>query len=373
MAHIRPFPVLRHVRVEPNAYVLEFRHGSLRRHGRGASYWFLPIHTGLSEVPVDDRELQLLFHGRSADFQDVTVQGTLTYRIDDPVRAAERFDFSLDLERGTHRHQPLDKIALSITELAQQFAQSYLATTPLRTILARGYEEIRRRLEAGLEDDPSLGAMGLEIVSIRISSVRPDADLERALESPVREQIQQKADEAAFERRALAVEKERAIQENELNNRIELSRREEQLIDQEGQNSRRKAEEEAASQSIAAEAEAQRSRIEAAGAADRVRLRAGAAAEETKLLGAAEAERVEAVEGAAARATKERMEAYREVPPAALFALAVREVAGKLESIDHLNLSPDLLGPLLADLLQAGSRRLNGGPASGQGTGEPTG
>ena len=55
---------------------------------------------------------------------------------------------------------------------------------------------------------------------------------------PTREAIQQAADEATFQRRAQAVEKERAIQENELQNKIELARREEQLIAQKGQHLR---------------------------------------------------------------------------------------------------------------------------------------
>jgi hypothetical protein len=41
----------------------------------------------------------------------------------------------------------------------------------------------------------------------------------------------------------MAVEKERAIQENELQNRIELAKREELLIGQQGQNERREAQE----------------------------------------------------------------------------------------------------------------------------------
>ena len=39
-------------------------------------------------------------------------------------------------------------------------------------------------------------------------------------------------------------------------------------------------------------------------------------------------------------------------------ALAAKELASKLKSIDHLNVSPELLGPLLANLVQAGTRKL---------------
>ena len=44
---------------------------------------------------------------------------------------------------------------------------------------------------------------------------------------------------------------------------------------------------------------------------------------------------------------------------------AARELASKLEKIEHLNLSPDLLGPALTDLFKAGARRLDGGGDGG--------
>lgn len=46
---------------------------------------------------MDDRELPFLFHGKSTDFQDVTAQGVITFRVVDPVALAERLDFSIDL------------------------------------------------------------------------------------------------------------------------------------------------------------------------------------------------------------------------------------------------------------------------------------
>ena len=82
-------------------------------------------------------------------------------------------------------------------------------------------------------------------------------ELEKALRQPTREAIQQRADEATFQRRAMAVEKERAIAENELANRIELARREEVLVAQSGANDRLRATEGAATQRIAAEGRAE--------------------------------------------------------------------------------------------------------------------
>src|SRR5690606_20563294 len=114
-------------------------------------------------------------------------------------------------------------------------------------------------------------AIGLEILAVRVSAVKPAADLERALEMPTREAVQQEADEATFQRRALAVEKERAIQENELENQIELTRRHERLIEQEGLNARRKAKDAADARRIEVEARAEERRIDTDAEAARIR------------------------------------------------------------------------------------------------------
>lgn len=95
-------------------------------------------------------------------------------------------------------------------------------------------------------------------MAVRVVAIRPEAEVERALRTPAREQIQQEADRATYERRAVAVERERAIAENELASQIELARREEQLIDQRGTNARREAEEKAAADGIRTETEAAR-------------------------------------------------------------------------------------------------------------------
>jgi hypothetical protein len=57
------------------------------------------------------------------------------------------------------------------------------------------------------------------------------------------------------------------------------------------------------------------------------------------------------------------MDIYRELPPAVTLGLAARELAGKLQKIEHLNVSPELLGPSLLNLMNLGARRLE--PADG--------
>ncbi len=337
MAEIRKYPVIRHLRSDPTMHALHYRRGELVRSGRGLAFWFRPLASGVAEVPVDDRELPYLFRGRSADFQELTVQGTMTYRVTEPETLADRIDFAVDLDSGRWARTPLEQVAGLMTQLAQQFVWDYLTSTQLREILTDGVDQIRTRIREGLEGEAAVTDLGLEVAAVRVAAIQPEAEVERALQTPTRETIQQRADQATFERRALAVEKERAIAENELDNRIELTRREEALVAQEGQNGRQRAAEASAAQ-----------RIEAEGEADRLRLTAAARAEE-----------LEQVEGARVAAERERTGIYRDIEPAIVMALAANQLAGKLRTIEHLNISPDMLTPLLATLAKAGTRRLD--------------
>lgn len=318
----------RHLRSAPTAHIRHQRGGRLAHNGAGLSFWFRPLSAALSEVPVDDRELAMAFHARTADFQDVSVQSTVTYRIGDPATAAARLDFSIDPDTGVWRGTPLEQIATLLTETAQQHALDVLARTSLAEALVDGVAAVRERITDGLAAEPRLPATGIEVVAVRVVALRPEPEVERALRTPAREQIQQEADRATYERRAVAVERERTIAENELASKIELARQEERLVEQRGTNARREAEESAAADAVRAEAEAVR----------KVRL------------ARAEAEAAREVGEARAAAQTAWLQAHATADPAVLRALALTRAAEQLPRIDHLTLSPDVLTGLLAKL-----------------------
>src|SRR5215467_11642721 len=288
MADITRYPMTRHLRGTPTVHVRHLIRGKVAHDGTGLSFFFRPLSAVLSEVPVDDRELAVLFHARTADFQDLTVQASVTFRVVDPATACARLDFSIDPDTGRWR----DRILTALTA------------------------------------DPRLAETGIAVVGARVVAIRPEPEIEKALRTPAREQIQQEADRATYERRAVAVQRERAIAENEMTNQIELARREEQLIAQRGTNARRQAEDAAAASAIEADAQAARER----------RL-AEARAAGARALGEAKA----ASEAA-------RVAAYRDLSQASLLALAAKDLAASLPQIGTLVLAPDLLTPLLSKL-----------------------
>ncbi|NTV73981.1 MAG: band 7 protein [Holophaga sp.] len=350
MAEIRSFPFVRHLRSDASSHVLHTRRARLIHSGRGLSFLFRPMTDSLAEVPVEDRELTFVFHGRTRDFQDLGGQVAVVYRVVDPEVLAQRIDFTVDLRTGAYLKKPLEKLSGLLAQLVDQHAADVVNGSSIQDMLATGVVRLRERLEGSLLGDAGLASMGLEVLAVRVTAVKPNPELEKALEAPMREHIKQEADEAAFQRRALAVEKELAIQENELQNRIELAKREEQLIQQVQANTRRKAQESAEASRIAADAEAARARITAETTAHGIRVE-----------GEAQAGQIRLVEGARTEQERAKLEAYKTLPPSILLALAAREFAGKLHTIEHLNLTPDLLTPLLGNLLQAGTSRLEAG------------
>jgi regulator of protease activity HflC (stomatin/prohibitin superfamily) len=319
MAEIRRYPIVRHLRADAVDYVLHYRRDRVVRAGAGLSFWFNPMTDSLAEVPTADRELALVIHGRSSDFQDVTVNGIVTYRPTDPKRLAERVDFTIDPVGGQWQRQPVEKVALMLTQLAQEYALNFLTATPIKALLAGGVAPVRDAIEQGLHATAMLVEMGLEIVTVRVSAVAPSADLAKAIEAPMRESIKQEADEAAYARRALAVEKERAIAENEMQNKIELAKREEQLLEQQGTNARRQAED---------------------------------AAEAAKIEAAAQAGRIKTVESAQGDMERERLDVLKAVAPSTLLAMAAREFAANVGNVEHLTITPEIVGAL-SQLLQS--------------------
>lgn len=328
MASISRYPMLRRVRSEPTFHLVHLRGGKTSHSGAGLSFFFNPATAAMSEVPTADREQGFLLHARSRDFQDVTVQATIAYRFVEPELAASRYDFSIDLLHGEWRSEPLLNVGNLLVEMARQPALQQVAMMTMAETLAVGVVPIRDAIAAAMAADNRLADRGIEVTDIRLSGIRVEPELERALQATTREQVQQEADRATFERRAIAVENERAIAENELHSQIELARRQEDLVLQQGTNARQRATEEAKAALVSAEAKAERDR-----------LAAQVAAETKKLNGEAQGHFNQAV-----------LAPYNAMNQGNLLAMAVKDLAGNLPKIDNLSITPELLTPLLNGL-----------------------
>jgi regulator of protease activity HflC (stomatin/prohibitin superfamily) len=86
-------------------------------------------------------------------------------------------DFTIDARRGVHVKQPLEKLALALSLLAQQHAGAWIAATPLREVLRVGAAEVRERIHTALGADAGVVDMGLAVTSVRVGAIAPAPEL----------------------------------------------------------------------------------------------------------------------------------------------------------------------------------------------------
>ena len=78
--------MLAYMKVSPTTYVLHYQGGRVRRQGPGLAFWYLRPVSTIVAVPLASRDVPFAFNEVTADFQAVTLQGQLTYRVADPAR-----------------------------------------------------------------------------------------------------------------------------------------------------------------------------------------------------------------------------------------------------------------------------------------------
>ncbi|MBX3421746.1 MAG: hypothetical protein KF752_09350 [Pirellulaceae bacterium] len=99
----------RYLKTPPTTYVIHFSGGKIRREGAGQSFFYFAPFATIVTVPLASVDVPFAFTEVSADFQDVMIQGELTYRIVQPKRVAEVLDYSVDA-RGNYRSEDPTKL-----------------------------------------------------------------------------------------------------------------------------------------------------------------------------------------------------------------------------------------------------------------------
>jgi len=222
-------------------FMLVYSGGRARRAGAGlAGYYFKPTDS-LVRVPIATQDLPFILNETTGNFQTVTVQGQLTYRISEPRRLAEILNFTINPASGEYVSTDPEKLAARIVNAVQAHLHAQLSRLALDEALRRS-AEMATAVLAAVQADASLALMGVACLNLFISAVKPTPEMAKALEAEYREALQQRADQAIYARRAAAVEQERRIKENELSTQLLLERRRQELVDLEGQNNNKQAE-----------------------------------------------------------------------------------------------------------------------------------
>src|SRR5580692_1342056 len=96
----------RFIKTQPTDYVIQFRNGKPRREGAGLTMLYFAPTTSLVVVPTASVNEPFIFEEVTADYQDVTIQGQVTYRVADPRRTAALLNFTLNTKGGYASEDP---------------------------------------------------------------------------------------------------------------------------------------------------------------------------------------------------------------------------------------------------------------------------
>jgi len=207
-----------YLKTTPTTYVLHFKAGKLKREGRGLAFWYYAPSSTVVAVPLASADVPFVFHEVTRDFQELTIQGQLTYRVVDPTKLAGLLDFSIGAD-GKFRSDDPTKLEDRLVHATQVLASAVIGKLSLREALGAS-EALVREVTDGLRHVEAVAMLGIEPLALSILSVRPTPEMSRALEADARERLQREADESVYARRNAAVEQERIIKESELNTEL---------------------------------------------------------------------------------------------------------------------------------------------------------
>jgi len=332
---------IKFIKVQPTTYLLQYRAGKIVREGLGLSFFYYAPTTSLVAVPVGSADVPFIFQETTADFQAVTVQGQVTYRVNDPRRLAALLNFTLAPNGHSYAAEDPQKLPERVIHVVNVLVRAELQKLPLREAI-RATDTIVAAVKNRLAAAEEITSLGLEVLGLSVLAIKPLPETARALEAEAREQLFRESDEAIYARRNAAVQQQRAIKENELNTEIAVENKKRQIRE--------------------AQMDAERAVQEKKHLVEKEALTAGIGLEgERKKLVALAAENACAEADARAYGIETTMKALTtadrtvlqalastSMKPEQLIAFAFQELAGKADKIGQLNISSDLLRELMA-------------------------
>src|SRR3989454_7027632 len=332
--------VIRFIKVQPTTYLLQYQHGRIVREGAGLSFFYYAPSTSLVAIPVGSTDVPFILEEPTADYQTVTLQGQISYRVSDAKKLAGLMNFTLAPNGRDYISDDAEKLPQRVINLVHVLARAELEKRPLRNAI-RAAADIVKEVKSHLTASEEVAALGLEILGFSLLAIKPTPETARALEAETREQLFREADEAVYARRNSAVEQERAIKENELNTEIAVENKKRQIRETQMEAERTVQEKkhlvlkEALEANIGME-DRRKSLVALAGenAKTEADARAYGVSSTMRALGSADAKILQAL-------------ATTGMKPEQLIAFAFQELAGRADKIGQLNISPDLLRELL--------------------------
>ncbi|MEN8256837.1 MAG: SPFH domain-containing protein [Thermodesulfobacteriota bacterium] len=339
---------INYIKAQPTTYLMQYSNGTIKRQGAGLSFCYFAPTTSLVAVPLESNEIPFIFAESTADHQEITVQGYVTYRIAEPEKIAALLNFSLSPNGRRYLAEDAEKLPQRILQVIQVQVRGEVQKRLLRQALVSS-DEVGDQVFEAVCTAPEIIRLGLEILGVSILAVKPAPETARALEAEAREQLLLEADEAIYSRRKAAVEQERAVKESELNTEIAVEKKKRQVKEEKmaAEKSVQRMRSQIMDQKLEADIDLEEKRkalVERAG-------------DNAKTEADAKEYALAAVVKPLAKLDTKTLQSLASVGmnPSQLIAQSFQSMAENADKIGQLNVSPDLLRELMEDRSQYGA------------------
>src|SRR2546430_2082521 len=146
--------VIKFIKVQPTIYLLQYRCGQVVREGLGLSFFYYAPTTSLVAIPVGSTDVPFIFEEPTADYQTVTLQGQVSYRVTDAKKLAGLMNFTLAPNGRDFASDDPEKLSQRVINLVHVLARAELEKLPLRQAIraaAAIVQDVRQRLSASTE------------------------------------------------------------------------------------------------------------------------------------------------------------------------------------------------------------------------------
>ena len=331
---------IRFAKFQPGEYVLCYKNGKIVREGTGISFFYYAPRASAVVLPGASKDVPFMFEEVTNDYQTVTVQGQLTFRIVDYKKTAQILNYTVDIKTKKYVSDDPLKLPQRLINIARVLTKKQLEAMSLREA-TKSSELLAKDVMAEIHENEEVEKLGIEIMGLSVLAVLPVKETARALEAQAREEILRRADDAIYERRNASIEQERRVKENELNTEVAVENKKKQIKETQLETERlvMQKHNQMKDEQLSFETELEKKR---------------------KTLIDLSVANAKAQADAKAYELSSMMKAFAGIDPGVLqslssigmkpdklIALAFQELADKAEKIGQLNITPDLLESLL--------------------------
>ena len=97
---------IKHIKFDSMTYVIHFKNGKIKREGRGLSFFYFLPNSSIVAIPMGSNDLPFIFNESTNDYQTVTIQGQISYKINTPKTLADILDFTVN-DTGQYKKMTL--------------------------------------------------------------------------------------------------------------------------------------------------------------------------------------------------------------------------------------------------------------------------